>query len=64
MIFIFYLGSNGNLIKTNELNKNIPTIIGDFNNENFMKLKKAADESNFDFFQLKNFFLINLVDGI
>ncbi len=52
----FFLGSNGKLIKTNKLDDNIPTIIGDFENENFMKLKKATDESNFDFFSIKKLF--------
>ena len=60
----FILGSNGKLIKTNKLTEDIPTIIGDFDNENFMKLKKVVDEINFDFFLFKNFFIINLEDGI
>ena len=67
----FLLGSNGNLIKTNELNKNIPVIVGDFNIENFMNIKKAADESNFNFFSIKKLFSYNsgrwdleLVSGI
>ncbi len=55
----FLLGSNGNLIKTNEFNKDIPIIVGDFNTENFMSLKKAADESDFDFFSIKKLFFYN-----
>ena len=52
----FLLGSNGKLIKTNKKIKNIPIIIGDLDNENFINLKKAADESNFDFFSIKKLF--------
>ena len=52
----FILGSNGKLIKTNKLSEDIPTIMGDFDNENFMKLKKAVDEINFDFFSIQKLF--------
>ena len=52
----FLLGSNGKLIKTNTSNENIPTIVGEFDNKNFTKLKKAADESKFDFFSIKKLF--------
>ena len=52
----FLLGSNGKLVKTNENNKDIPIIIGDFDYENFMNLKKAADKTNFDFFSIKKLF--------
>ncbi len=67
----FLIGSNGNLLKTNELNKDIPIIVGDFNVENFLNLKKAVDESNFDFFSIKKLFSfksgrwdLELVSGI
>ena len=53
---IFLLGSNGNLIKTKKFNKDIPTIIGNFNNENLLNLKKAANDSSFDFFSIKKLF--------
>ena len=53
------------------MNEDIPIIVGDFNTENFMSLKKAADESNFDFFSIKKLFFYNsgrwdleLVSGI
>ena len=52
----YFLGSNGKLIKTNISNENIPTIVGEFDNKNFMELKKAADDSKFDFFSIKKLF--------
>ena len=50
------LGSNGKLIESNELDKNLPLIFGDFKIDDFFKLKKAMDETNFDFKDVKNLF--------
>ena len=50
------LGSNGKLIESNELDKNLPLIFGDFKIDDFFKLKKAMDETNFDFKDVKNVF--------
>ena len=50
------LGSNGKLIESNELDKNLPLIFGDFKIDEFFKLKKAMDETNFDFKSVKNLF--------
>ena len=58
------LGSNGKLIESNELDKNLPLIFGDFKIDDFFKLKKAMDETNFDFKDVKNLFFLNLEDGI
>jgi len=53
----FLLGTNGKLIKLLEKNKNLPPLIfGNFENENFFKLKKAIDDSNFDYDKIKNLF--------
>ena len=52
----FLLGSNGKLIKSREINKNLPYIFGDFNNSDFFNLKKNIDESNFKFEEVKNLF--------
>jgi len=46
---IFFLGSNGKLIKTSSIENNIPFIFGDFAIENFFKLKEAISESNFNY---------------
>ncbi len=53
---IFFLGSNGKLTKTIETRSDIPYIFGDFKNKNFFDLKKAIDDSNFEFDQVKNLF--------
>ena len=52
----FLLGSNGKLIKIKEYNRDIPIIIGDFDKENFMHLKRVADKSDFDFSSIKKLF--------
>ncbi len=52
----FLLGSNGKFIKSIDFKNDIPFIFGDFNNKNFFELKKAIDESNFNYKQIKNLF--------
>ena len=60
----FLLGSNGRLIKIDDLKKNLPFIYGNFSNENFFQLKKAIDETEFNYNEIKNLFFLNQVDGI
>jgi cell division protein FtsQ len=52
----FFLGSNGKLIKTKNLKKELPFIYGDFKIKNFFELEKAINESNFNFKDIKNLF--------
>ena len=52
----FFLGSNGKLTKTVYLRSDIPHIFGDFTNVNFFDLKKAINDSNFRYDQIKNLF--------
>ena len=52
----FILGSNGKLIKKNEIEKNLPFIFGDFDINNFFELKKVIDQANFDYGKIKNLF--------
>ena len=52
----FFLGSNGKFTKTFELRSDIPHIFGDFTNINFFDLKKAIDDSNFRYDQIKSLF--------
>ncbi len=52
----FFLGSNGKLIEVIESRKDLPFIFGNFSIENFFRLKKAVDESNFEYTEIKNFF--------
>ena len=53
---IFLLGSNGQLIKKNDLKKDLPFVFGNYNNKNFFQLKKAIDETEFDYNEIKNLF--------
>ena len=53
---IFFLCSNGKIIKTIVYKQDIPFIFGNFKNENFFQLKKAIDNSNFDYQKIKNLF--------
>ena len=52
----FYIGSNGNLIKTIEKKKNLPFVYGDINVEEFLKLKKMIDNSKFNFDKIKSLY--------
>ena len=50
----YFLGTNGKLIKTKTIKKNIPLIIGQLDNKSFLELKKIIDETNFNYNQIKN----------
>ena len=52
----FFLGSNGKLIESFQIRNDLPSIYGDFNNENFFNLKKVIDESDINYEQIKNLF--------
>tara|TARA_A100000164_G_C21810579_1_gene725291 strand:- start:92 stop:763 length:672 start_codon:yes stop_codon:yes gene_type:complete len=52
----YLLGSNGKLIKTNDLTNNMPFIYGDFINKEFFKLKKIIDKSKFNYKNIKNLY--------
>ncbi len=52
----FLLGSNGRFIKIISYKSDIPFIFGNFNKENFFKLKKIIDETSFDYKEIKNLF--------
>jgi len=52
----FYLGSNGKLIVSKKVIKNIPIIFGDFEIRDFFKLKNFIDESNFNYQQIIELF--------
>ena len=52
----YLLGSNGKLIETPHLKKNIPFIFGDFKNDNFFQLKEELDKTNFNYEDIKNLF--------
>jgi len=67
----FYIGSNGKLIEEMDENKNLPQLFGNFEMIEFLKLKEIIDNSNFDYFNIKNIFFlkskrwdIELKDGV
>ena len=52
----FFLGSNGKLIKTENEDKSIPYIFGDFKTKNFFELKSVIDQTYFNYYEIKNLF--------
>ena len=52
----FYIGSNGNLIKIEDDKYDHPFIFGNVEVVEFLKLKSLIDDSNFDYFNIKNFY--------
>ncbi len=49
----YYIGSNGNFINTKDELIDLPFIFGDFEIDEFFKLKKIIDKSNFDYNKIK-----------
>ena len=52
----YYIGSNGNLIKTKKKFEDLPIIFGDVDVEEFLKLKKLFDNFIFNFREIKNLY--------
>ena len=52
----FLIGSNGKLIKTTNIEKNLPFIFGEFKIENFFELKILIDESDLNYDEIRNLF--------
>lgn len=52
----YFLGSNGKLIKVQDTKLKVPYIFGNFEDSNFFEFKKAIDESNFQYNEIKNLF--------
>ncbi len=52
----FYIGSNGNLIKTKDIEMDLPMIFGNFDLGEFFRLKDLIDESFFEFYEIKNLY--------
>ena len=52
----FYIGSNGKLIETEDMVKNLPYIFGDPNIDKFLSLKKMIDSSKLDYNDIENLF--------
>ena len=52
----FYIGSNGKLVETEDIVKNLPYIFGDPNIDKFLSLKRIIDSSKLDYNDVKNLF--------
>ena len=52
----YFLGSNGKFIKASNTKKDIPFIFGNFEIKNFFELKKAIDETNFNYKEIESLF--------
>ncbi len=53
---LFYIGSNGKLIKAKNQKKKLPFIYGNIDLEEFFKFKGILDSSSFKFVDIKNLF--------
>ena len=60
----YFVGSNGNLIKMEDVNKNLPYIFGDIKVLDFLKLKNIIDNSNFDYGQIKNLYYFKSIKNL
>ena len=60
----FILGNNRKLIEVSNTKTDLPFIFGDFKIINFFDLKKAIDQTNLNYYEIRNFFFLNQVDGI
>ena len=52
----FYIGSNGNLIKTRDNQTGLPFIFGNIEIKEFLRLKKIIDNSSFNYNNIKNLY--------
>lgn len=52
----FYIGSNGNFIKSEEKIKKLPFIFGDVEISDFLKLKTIIESSDFEYNDIRNFY--------
>ncbi len=52
----FFLGSNGKLIKMEDVKLEVPYLFGNFESSNFFELKKTIDETNFNYNEIKKLF--------
>jgi len=67
----FFIGSNGKLIKYNDLNKTLPFVFGKLDYKNFVNFKNIIDNSEFEFDQIESLYFfpsnrwdIKTIDGI
>ena len=53
---VYLLGSNGKLVESEIIDKNIPFIFGEFNIQSFFQLKQVIDEKGSENFEIKNLY--------
>ena len=52
----YFIGSNGNLIRSDNSENNLPFVFGKIDVKNFLKIKNIIDNSDFNFDEIKNFY--------
>ena len=52
----YLVGSNGKFINTIDYSKNLPFVFGNFKTEKFLELKNIILQSNFKYYDIKNFY--------
>tara|TARA_B100000963_G_scaffold305268_1_gene279411 strand:+ start:1160 stop:1831 length:672 start_codon:yes stop_codon:yes gene_type:complete len=52
----FFLGSNGKMIRFDSTKKKLPHIFGNFNKDEFFRLKEIIENTDFDYNKIKNLF--------
>ena len=52
----YYVGANGNFIRTDKINFDLPFIFGKVDIKNFLHFKEIIDQSNFRFSDIKNLY--------
>ena len=52
----YFIGSNGNLIRSDNFENNLPFVFGKIDVKNFLKIKNIIDNSDFNFDEIRNFY--------
>ena len=52
----YFIGANGNLIKVDIVNSDLPFIFGNIETNNFLNFKEIIDNSNFKFSDIENLY--------
>ncbi len=55
----FFIGSNGNLIETNQTSINLPFIFGSFENKEFLKFKNIIDKSDIEYNKIEKIYFFD-----
>ena len=55
----FFIGSNGNLIETNQTNSNLPFIFGSFDIKEFLNFKNTIDKSDIEYNKIEKIYFFD-----